>query len=126
MISTSTIFQCYVVKIVLVEFLCSTISTSGNWLCSTDEFCIVRFFPNPKNSTKRGPPVLKCQALRLSSHFIIQKTIGILVHEIGQWNKNSLKNQFLQLFPNVSQSKVKKFNFCYKITLKIYGTHLQV
>ena len=39
---------------------CSEISTSGNWLCSTHQykFCIVRFFQNPKNRTKRGPPVL--------------------------------------------------------------------
>ena len=58
-ISTSTVFQCYVLKTVLVEFLCTKNRTSGNWLCSTHqyEFRIVRFFPNPKNRTKRGPPV---------------------------------------------------------------------
>ena len=48
------------------KLLCSKIRTSGNWLCSTHqyEFCIVQFFPNPKNRTKRGPPVL----IRLVPH----------------------------------------------------------
>ena len=58
-ISTSTNFVAIGIKLVLVELLCSKISTSGNWLCSTHqyEFRIVRFFQNPKNRTKRGPPV---------------------------------------------------------------------
>ena len=34
-ISTSTVFQCYVLKTVLVEFLCTINRTSGNQLCST-------------------------------------------------------------------------------------------
>ena len=56
-------FYCHWYKIStsggLVELLCSKISTSGNWLCSTHqyEFRIVRFFQNPKICTKRGPPV---------------------------------------------------------------------
>ena len=56
-------FYCHRYKIStsggLVELLCSKISTSGNWLCSTHqyEFRIVRFFQNPKIRTKRGPPV---------------------------------------------------------------------
>ena len=59
-ISTSTVFECYVLKTVLVEFLCTINRTSGNWLCSTHqyEFRIVRFFQNPKNRTKRGPPAI--------------------------------------------------------------------
>ena len=63
-ISTSTVFQCYVLKTVLVEFLCTINRTSGNWLCSTHqyEFRIVRFFQNPKIRTKRGPPVIPLYA----------------------------------------------------------------
>ena len=34
-ISTSTVFQYYLLKTVLVEFLCTKNRTSGNWLCST-------------------------------------------------------------------------------------------
>ena len=34
-ISTSTNFIAIGIKLVLVELLCSKISTSGNWLCST-------------------------------------------------------------------------------------------
>ena len=57
--STSTNFSGIGIKFVLVELLCSKIRTSGNCLCSTHqyEFPIVRFFPGPKNRTKRGPPV---------------------------------------------------------------------
>ena len=33
--STSTNFSAIGIKLVLVEFLCSKIRTSGNWLCST-------------------------------------------------------------------------------------------
>jgi hypothetical protein len=35
MISTSMNFSAIGIKLVLVEFLCSKIRTSGNWLCST-------------------------------------------------------------------------------------------
>ena len=66
-VSTSTNFIAIGIKLVLVELLCSKISTSGNWLCSTHqyEFRIVRFFQNPKNRTKRGPPVDK------TSHYFL-------------------------------------------------------
>ena len=59
-ISTCTNFSAIGIKFVLVGLLCSKIRTSGNCLCSTHqyEFRIVRFFPNPKNRTKRGLPVL--------------------------------------------------------------------
>ena len=58
-ISTSMNFIAIGIRLLLVEFLCSKISTCGNWLCSTHkyEFRIVQFFQNPKNRTKRGPPV---------------------------------------------------------------------
>ena len=71
-ISTCTVFQCYVLKTVLVEFLCTINLTSGNWLCSTHkyEFRIVRFFPNPKNRTKRGPPVFQNFPISLLDFYI--------------------------------------------------------
>ena len=58
-ISTSTNFSAIGIKFVLVGLLCSKIRTSGNQLCSTKQydFRVVRFFQNPKNRTKRGPPV---------------------------------------------------------------------
>ena len=34
-VSTSTNFSAIGIKLVLVELLCSKISTSGNWFCST-------------------------------------------------------------------------------------------
>ena len=68
-IFTSTVFQCYVLKTVLVEFLYTINRTSGNWLCSTHyyEFRIVRFFQNPKNRTMRGPPVYAQEVLAKSN-----------------------------------------------------------
>ena len=58
-ISTSTNFSAIGIKFVLVGLQCSKIRTSGNQLCSTKQydFRVVRFFQNPKNRTKRGPPV---------------------------------------------------------------------
>ena len=54
------------------NWLCSKIRTSGNWLCSTNqyEFRIVRFFPGPKNRTKWGPPVLDILWVKLKRYLI--------------------------------------------------------
>ena len=42
------------------EPFCTDPYLSGNWLCNTHQYelRIVRFFSNPKNRTKRGPPVV--------------------------------------------------------------------
>ena len=59
--------------------VCSKIRTSGNWLCSTHqyEFRIVRFFQNPKNRTKRGPPVQNNQIA--TSHCSAEMICHILI-----------------------------------------------